>query len=37
VAMMLPYTISFIVLWTAFLLLMWGVGIPLGLQASYSY
>ena len=37
VAMMLPYTISFMVLWTAFLLLMWGVGIPLGLQASYSY
>ena len=37
VAMMLPYTISFIVLWTAFLLLMWGVGIPLGLQASYTY
>lgn len=37
VAMMLPYTLTFIVAWTAFLLLMWAVGIPLGLQARYAY
>ncbi|GAB3313730.1 AbgT family transporter [Haliea atlantica] len=37
VAMMLPYTLSFIVIWTLFLLAYWGLGIPLGLQASYGY
>lgn len=37
VAMMLPYTLTFIVAWTAFLLLMWGLEVPLGLQASYEY
>jgi aminobenzoyl-glutamate transport protein len=36
-AMMLPYSAIFIVLWTLFLLLYWAVGIPLGLQSSYSY
>ena len=37
VAMMLPYTLTFIVAWTAFLLLMWGLEVPLGLQANYTY
>ncbi len=37
VAMMLPYTLAFLVAWTAFLLLMWGLEVPLGLQASYEY
>lgn len=37
VAMMLPYTLTFIVAWTAFLLLMWGLEVPLGLQANYEY
>lgn len=37
VAMMLPYSVGFLVVWTIFLLLYWMVGIPLGLQASYSY
>lgn len=37
VAMMLPYTVSFIVIWTVFLLAYWGLGMPLGLQASYIY
>lgn len=37
VAMMLPYTVTFIVIWTLFLLAYWGLGIPLGLQASYTY
>jgi len=37
VAMMLPYTISFLVLWTAFLIGLWAIGVPLGLQSSYNY
>lgn len=36
-AMMLPYSISFIVAWTVFLLGYWALGLPLGLQASYHY
>lgn len=36
-SMMLPYTIVFLVLWTAFLLLYWTLGIPLGFGASYTY
>jgi aminobenzoyl-glutamate transport protein len=36
-AMMLPYSVTFIVVWTVFLLLYWAVGLPLGLQASYEY
>jgi aminobenzoyl-glutamate transport protein len=37
VAMMLPYTIVFIITWTAFLLAYWGLGLPLGVQSSYVY
>lgn len=37
VSTMLPYTLAFLVAWTAFLLLYWGLGIPLGVQATYSY
>jgi aminobenzoyl-glutamate transport protein len=36
-AMMLPYSVVFLVAWTAFLLIYWALGIPLGLQASYTY
>lgn len=36
-AMMLPYSLSFLVLWTAFLLIYFAIGIPLGIQSSYSY
>lgn len=36
-AMMLPYSVSFLALWTVFLLAYWALGIPLGLQASYTY
>jgi aminobenzoyl-glutamate transport protein len=36
-AMMLPFSVSFLVIWTAFLLLYWMIGIPLGLQSSFSY
>ena len=36
-AMMLPYSVTFIVLWTAYLMLYWAAGFPLGLQAEYVY
>ncbi len=37
VSLMLPYSITFLVLWTLFLLGYWMLGIPLGLQAPYTY
>lgn len=37
VAMMLPYSLGFLLVWTSFLLLYWMLGIPLGLEASYVY
>jgi aminobenzoyl-glutamate transport protein len=37
VALMLPYSITFIVGWTAFLLVFWGLDLPLGVGASYEY
>jgi aminobenzoyl-glutamate transport protein len=37
VSMMLPYSVVFLVTWTAFLLLFWALGLPLGLQAPYTY
>lgn len=37
VSLMLPYSIALLVLWTAFLVLYWLIGIPLGLQAGYVY
>ena len=36
-AMMLPYSVAFLISWTIFLLLYWAAGIPLGLQSSYIY
>jgi aminobenzoyl-glutamate transport protein len=36
-AMMLPYSLSFLVLWTIFLLIYFAIGIPLGIQSSYTY
>lgn len=36
-AMMLPYSLTFLVAWTIFLLLYWATGLPLGFQASYEY
>jgi aminobenzoyl-glutamate transport protein len=36
-AMMLPYSLGFLLLWTVFLLLYWTLGLPLGIQASYAY
>jgi len=37
IAMMLPYSVALMVGWTIFLLIYWGLGIPLGIQASYVY
>jgi aminobenzoyl-glutamate transport protein len=37
VAMMLPYSLSFLLVWTLFLLGYWYIGFPLGLQSSYVY
>jgi aminobenzoyl-glutamate transport protein len=36
-AMMLPYSLTFLVLWTIFLIIYWAAGFPLGLQSSYTY
>ena len=36
-AMMLPFSLTFLVVWTLFLLAYWGLGFPLGLQSSYQY
>ncbi|OZC03797.1 AbgT family transporter [Rubricoccus marinus] len=36
-SIMLPYSVAFLVAWSAFLLLYWAFGIPLGLGASFSY
>ncbi|MDP9191305.1 MAG: AbgT family transporter [Acidobacteriota bacterium] len=37
VSMMLPYSIAFLVSWSLFLTVLWALGIPLGLQAPYTY
>ncbi|MFN3965459.1 MAG: AbgT family transporter [Silanimonas lenta] len=37
VALMLPYSITLMVAWTAFLLAFWALGLPLGVGASYTY
>jgi aminobenzoyl-glutamate transport protein len=36
-AMMLPYSIWFLVTWTIFLLVYYAIGLPLGFGASYTY
>jgi aminobenzoyl-glutamate transport protein len=36
-AMMLPYSITFLVVWTVFLLVYYWIGLPLGIQSSYTY
>jgi p-aminobenzoyl-glutamate transporter AbgT len=34
---MLPYSIAFLITWVIFLMVYWALGIPLGLQAPYTY
>jgi len=36
-AMMLPYSVTFIICWTAFLVVYYLLGFPLGIGASYTY
>jgi aminobenzoyl-glutamate transport protein len=36
-ALMLPYSMSFLVLWSIFLIIYFMLGIPLGIQSSYTY
>ncbi len=36
-AMMLPYSVSILSLWTVFLLIYMFIGLPLGIQSSYTY
>jgi aminobenzoyl-glutamate transport protein len=37
ISMMMPYAVIFLISWTLFLLAYWMLGIPLGLQAPYTY
>jgi aminobenzoyl-glutamate transport protein len=37
VSLMLPYSMLFLISWTIFLIAFWLLGIPLGLQAPYTY
>ncbi|MFT7680877.1 MAG: aminobenzoyl-glutamate transport protein [Moritella dasanensis] len=36
-ALMMPYSIAMLIAWTIFLLGYWALGIPLGIQAPYTY
>ncbi len=36
-SLMLPYSVALLITWTVFLVLYWIAGIPLGLQATYTY
>ncbi len=36
-SIMIPYSITFLIAWSAFLILYWLLGIPLGFGASYAY
>jgi aminobenzoyl-glutamate transport protein len=36
-SLMLPYSAAFLISWTVFLMVFWALGLPLGLQSSYSY
>ena len=36
-AMMLPYSMTFLLTWTIFLLIYFAIGLPLGIGASYTY
>lgn len=36
-SLMLPYSMTFLVVWTAFLFIYWQIGLPLGISGGYSY
>ena len=37
ISMMLPFSLALMTIWSAWLLLYWSIGLPLGLGSSYSY
>lgn len=37
VSMMMPYSIAFFIAWSIFLLVWWGLGMPLGVAAPYTW
>lgn len=37
VSMMMPYSIAFFITWSVFLLVWWGLGMPLGIAAPYTW
>lgn len=37
ISIMLPFTVIFLAVWIIFLLVYWALGIPLGVQAPYTY
>jgi aminobenzoyl-glutamate transport protein len=37
VSLMLPYSLTFLLTWTLLLIVYWSLGLPLGLQATYSH
>ncbi|TVL29632.1 AbgT family transporter [Shewanella xiamenensis] len=37
VALMLPFSISFLLLWSGFLLAYWALGLPLGIGSSFTF
>lgn len=37
VSIMMPYSVFFFFVWTTFLIVWWALGMPLGLQAPYTY
>ncbi|MFM7055484.1 MAG: AbgT family transporter [Planctomycetota bacterium] len=37
ISLMLPYSMAFLISWTVLLLIWWGLGLPLGTAAGYSW
>ncbi|WP_175609479.1 AbgT family transporter [Shewanella sp. UCD-KL21] len=37
ISMMLPFSLALLSIWSAWLLIYWSIGLPLGLGASYTY
>ncbi|OYQ74431.1 AbgT family transporter [Wohlfahrtiimonas sp. G9077] len=37
ISTMIPYTLAFLVTWIVFLLVWWGLGLPLGIEGAYLY
>jgi aminobenzoyl-glutamate transport protein len=37
ISLMLPYSMAFLITWTALLLIWWGLDLPLGTAAGYSW